>query len=190
MTVKATAGDILALATAAGDMLISDGAGSFKKLAKGTANQVLKMNSSATDVEWGNAAVGIQPTKIYSAGITQTNCQTSTDYSLLNISAKGIVNRILLKYVYGGTAVSNGFLFIKVTVDGGSAYTITGPFSSDPGAFLVGGATYCYNDALFDGDNVLLWTGPLFFNTSILIQVSQSWGGNATLYGYTDYATE
>ena len=94
MAVKKTAGDILALITAAGDILVSDGAGSVKKLDKGSAGQFLKVNSGGTDLEWGSASVGIQPTKPYEAYYSSASLAQNTYATMLDISGKGIVTRL------------------------------------------------------------------------------------------------
>jgi len=41
-----------ATATAAGDLLVADGANSLKRLALGTASYFLKVNAGGTDIEW------------------------------------------------------------------------------------------------------------------------------------------
>lgn len=43
---------------AAGDLLVGTGADTWKKLSIGTAGQVLKVNSGATDLEWGASSAG------------------------------------------------------------------------------------------------------------------------------------
>jgi hypothetical protein len=44
--------------TANGDILVGTGSGTYTTLPKGTANQVLKMDSSGTNVQWGTDATG------------------------------------------------------------------------------------------------------------------------------------
>lgn len=42
--------------TTAGDIVVATGANAIKRVALGTANQALRVNSGATDVEWANVA--------------------------------------------------------------------------------------------------------------------------------------
>ena len=56
-TLMAEGGDVASTVTTQGDILYRDGSG-LQRLAKGTAGQVLKMNTSANAPEWGTDAGG------------------------------------------------------------------------------------------------------------------------------------
>jgi len=61
--IDAPGGEIPALVDASGDLLYADGADSLTRLAKGTARQVLRMNSGATAPEWGAGSAGTLTTQ-------------------------------------------------------------------------------------------------------------------------------
>ena len=106
--VMATAGtngtDVGTTITTQGDLLYRDGSG-LQRLAKGTASQVLKMNTSANAPEWGNLSsdyVKIAETTLGSdaASMVIDNCFTS-DYDIYDIE--------ILKYKSSGSSSASQF---------------------------------------------------------------------------------
>ena len=122
---KGAAGSVL---TTQGDILYRDGSGD-QRLAKGTAGQVLKINSGATAPEWGTDSGGglLQFKQTVKKG-TQTISSasgvaiTDTEVSLTPSSAS---NKILVRAVtsYGGNSnlYESGKLYRKI---GGGSYAV------------------------------------------------------------------
>jgi hypothetical protein len=66
ITLNASSGTLTDTSTAAGDILKSNGT-KFTRLARGTANQVLTVNSGGTDIAWAAASGGLTLSQVYSS---------------------------------------------------------------------------------------------------------------------------
>jgi len=102
-TINATNNTITDTSTAAGDILKSDGT-KFTRLARGSANQVLAVNSGGTDIAWATpASGGTAPTILLNDGTNVTTASTSTEFDMLNYS------------VAANTLGANGSLRVRLT---------------------------------------------------------------------------
>tara|TARA_R100001440_G_scaffold67991_1_gene89391 strand:- start:356 stop:1240 length:885 start_codon:yes stop_codon:yes gene_type:complete len=108
--------DISTTLTTQGDILFRDGSG-LQRLAKGTAAQVLKMNTAANAPEWGNLSSDYVKIARYSAtgvGASSYNFENIFDASVysryiihgyINKSSNG--SQIRARYLNGSTAYTN-----------------------------------------------------------------------------------
>jgi hypothetical protein len=81
----AGAGDVAtdAIWDAAGDLAVGSGANTAAKLSKGTALQVLRVNSGATNLEWADPASG-SGTKTYAVFTPMTSQPPASNYATLD----------------------------------------------------------------------------------------------------------
>ena len=101
----------LDLSIVQGDIIYGTGTDTWARLAKGTADQSLKMNSGATAPEWGDAVAGA--TGGGSDKIFWENGQTvTTDYTITNTMNAG---------KWGPVTINSG---VTVTVGDGEYWTI------------------------------------------------------------------
>ena len=101
----------LDLSIVQGDIIYGTGTDTWAKLAKGTADQSLKMNSGATAPEWGDAAAGAKGGG--SDKIFWENGQTvTTDYTITNTMNAG---------TWGPVTINSG---VTVTIGDGEYWTI------------------------------------------------------------------
>ena len=199
MATKGTDGtDVGATLTTQGDILYRDGSG-LQRLAKGTANQVLKMNAGATAPEYGNLSsdfVKLGQTGAVSdvAGVDLNNFFTS-DYNIYKIYGYGI---------YGASA-GNGFTWRAITSGGtqtGSHYI----YANDGYYKSSGGNGSNSNHAFNETHGCrLAWSGggsgyensvemtvyePLSTTAYKKIHfISAGWDGSATFVGMTGAGT-
>lgn len=119
--------------------------------------------------------IGIFPTKAYSAVYYNASPSNNTYYTALNISGKGVLNKA--NFVsYGSTAANS--LQMKITIDGVAyEFPMTTRGDSRDFAAVSAGASggYSYN-------------GPIYFNTSIKVEVKQPSGSMTTMEAVCDYA--
>jgi hypothetical protein len=105
--------------------------------------------------------------------------------TVLNITAgKGMVSKIVFAAATSGTFQPNSNYTIRITVDGGSALTL----SSASYAALRG---YEHNSGnttttVPQSQYTFEYLQPIYFSKSILVEVQSS--ANGTGYGYVDYA--
>jgi hypothetical protein len=114
----------------------------------------------------------IFPNKAYSAVYYNASPSADTYYTGLNISAKGILNKV--NFVSYGTAKGT-VLQIKLTVDG-AAYEFpltTRDDSRSPANVSGAGVQY---------------VGPLYFRTSLKVECKQTTGSMSTIEIVTDYS--
>ena len=101
----------LDLSIVQGDIIYGTGTDTWARLAKGTADQSLKMNSGATAPEWGDAVAGA--TGGGSDKIFWENGQTvTTDYTITNTMNAG---------TWGPVTINSG---VTVTIGDGEYWTI------------------------------------------------------------------
>ena len=101
----------LDLSIVQGDIIYGTGTDTWAKLAKGTADQSLKMNSGATAPEWGDAAAGAKGGG--SDKIFWENGQTvTTDYTITNNQNAG---------TWGPVTINSS---VTVTIGDGEYWTI------------------------------------------------------------------
>ena len=101
----------LDLSIVQGDIIYGTGADTWARLAKGTADQSLKMNSGATAPEWGDAVAGA--TGGSTDKIFWENGQTVTaDYTITNNHNAG---------TWGPVTINSG---VTVTIGDGEYWTI------------------------------------------------------------------
>ena len=183
--------DLTSTLTTQGDILYRDGSG-LQRLAKGTAGQVLQMNSGATAPEYGT---------VESGGLVKLASTTISS----NVASVDFNNTIITStydnyyFVHYGIKVTQGNddIGYRVSTDNGSSYaTTSGNFRySQINAFSVGGSeNYAYqiagldinaNGNLASGSNTLYGAN----NTSMYkawtgMQVNQNHGSNSNHYGY------
>ena len=101
----------LDLSIVQGDIIYGTGTDTWARLAKGTADQSLKMNSGATAPEWGDAAAGAKGGG--SDKVFWENGQTvTTDYTITDGQNAG---------TWGPITINNG---VTVTIGDGEYWTI------------------------------------------------------------------
>lgn len=138
MATKGTDGtDVGTTLTTQGDILYRDGSG-LQRLAKGTAAQVLKMNSAANAPEWGNLSSDWVKLASTTAGGSESEINVdgyfSSDYKVY----KAFLSNICFN------ADPQGYLNLRVNV-GGSVVT-GGYYSSEDGNYSTSSATTFWKD--------------------------------------------
>ena len=73
-----------------GDIIYGTGADAWARLAKGTAEQVLTMNSGATAPEWATASGGTFSKAIHDTGRTQTVVNKANDSPAVRVGGTGL----------------------------------------------------------------------------------------------------
>ena len=148
LAAKGTDGtDVGTTITTQGDILYRDGSG-LQRLAKGTAAQVLKMNSGATAPEWGDLSSDY--VKIHSTGAVSSgsyigvNGHFSADYDLYEIRFMGLY----VSSGSGGNIRARLYSDTSGTVETSSNYTNT---QSQAGRD-TGGSTYHSETGNNNGD--------------------------------------
>lgn len=116
---------------AAGDMFYKTSATVTSRLAKGTAFQVLRMNSGATAPEWGlvgvSALVGSEARTATADGLTTGAITTPTAFrTFITVTSAGATNAITLPVITSGTIGQE--IFLTVTTNG---YELLTPASSN-----------------------------------------------------------
>ena len=91
---KKSAGDILAIVTAAGDILVANGNGSLTNLAKGSEGQILIVSNGS--VVWNNQMTGA------------LKAQANTDYTTAQI-------RNVIESTGDASGGNNGDIWLKYT---------------------------------------------------------------------------
>lgn len=133
----------------------------------------------------------IQPTKPRTALLSQSSPTTTTFYTALNQTAsKGIVARISITATdfSSGNYLLNSALSLRITVDGGTATTI-----SNAGSWLRGVALGNYNTTSASANPIpqynLTYESPIYFTQSILIEASATSGASiGSLNCLVDYS--
>jgi len=147
--------DVGTVITTQGDILYRDGSG-LQRLPKGTAGQVLKMNSGATAPEYGTAPSGkvLQYVSNHDNTEVAVNAGTTPNFAMGNrldlaITPSATSSRILVMYNFGtissGAAGCIGYGVIKVSNDG---------FSSNETVALAQGANQVTNNYSHFGINL------------------------------------
>lgn len=105
-------------AAVAGDLIYASGAGTWARLAKGSAGSALVMNSAGTFPEWGAAGA----TKVIASGTVSAAAQL--DLVLTQAIADGYrdFELVIQNYV---PATDNTFLNFRVSTNGGSSFLTT-----------------------------------------------------------------
>jgi hypothetical protein len=152
-TFNANLWTISALTLAQGDILYATGAGAVTQLAKGTADQVLTMNSGATAPEWVSPAWQvIQAELALTTGVTSQTF--SVDFSIyeevvvhidnLSASAVGVTNINLYMAVTG--TITSGFQITAANYIGGAVMAAAdrfgGMYRFYQGNAQTGGSNY------------------------------------------------
>ena len=75
--VAGTGNRLTSTGTALGDILKSDGT-DFKRLARGSANQVLKVNAAGTDIAWSSYGIPVSLTSDVTCSVTASYCTAFT----------------------------------------------------------------------------------------------------------------
>jgi hypothetical protein len=136
-TINATNNTITDTSTAAGDLLKSNGT-KFTKFARGSALQVLRVNSGGTDLEW--AAVSSGASSSGAAGVVQAS-NGSGGFQTTNIIDNGANIKMALP-VAGNLSSSLPFRFkvARVTLAGELSYVLTASQYECP-IIIVSGVT-------------------------------------------------
>jgi len=136
------------LIDAAGDLIVGTAADTAGRLAIGTANQVLKVNSGGTALEWGTAGGGGKVLQVVSTSTT-----SSTTIATTTLTDTGITATITPT-----SATSKILVLISAT-----GYLVRSTTALGAGAQLLRGATM-----------ISQWVSPNFlFNQSTGLTVSQ-----------------
>jgi len=138
----------------------------------------------------------IQPNKPYKYNKEITAADGYNTYNtMVNISGRGILNRCKLQFAGDKP---NTKLFIKITVDG-AAYEFNGQnaaYTDNAWCFTAADGAYfsnIYGSAVLFTANSLSINGPIYFKTSLKVEVKQtenSSGSQYFMHSSTDYATE
>ena len=120
--------DVGTTLTTQGDILYRDGSG-LQRLAKGTAGQVLKMNSGANAPEWGTDAGGAIR-KMYqyyrtsggSTGISNTPTGIITSSTITPVSTSSVF--YVTAVLTGGSGNDGTYSGLRFSTDNGSNYTL------------------------------------------------------------------
>jgi len=111
--------DVGTTLTTQGDILYRDGSG-LQRLAKGTAGQVLKINSGATAPEWGTADSGKTLNVVQHTNSTRTSLPTQADYNFFNVTypQQKANSKILIQAQIPGQGGQAGNVHMKAVYDG------------------------------------------------------------------------
>lgn len=126
----AAARTLLALSATAGDIVYASGANTWANLAKGTANQVFKMNSGATAPEYGSSVVvGTSVASTSGVAIDFTSIPSWTKkitITLSGVSTNG-TSAIIAQIGDSGGIEASGYLagFGLASAAGGNGYAST-----------------------------------------------------------------
>lgn len=131
----------------------------------------------------------IQPTKNYIANLTQNSASNGTYYTVLNVTTgKGIVSRLLMAAYQISPASwdGNGNYSFRVTVDGGSALTLS---LGNTSSILRGYPVTLTSTTQQSSSSIFLYQTPIYFNKSILIEAMNNNASFVTnVYATVDYA--
>ena len=134
--------DVGTTLTTQGDILYRDGSG-LQRLAKGTAGQVLKINSGATAPEWGNAGGGMIAMQVFTSSGTYTKNANTTKIKVTVTGAGGGGGSGSQNYnsLGGGGAGGTSIKFITTGIGSTETVTVgTGGTNGGAGASNSGGA--------------------------------------------------
>jgi len=121
---------------AAGDLVVGTGNNTIKRLARGSADQVLKVNAGGTDIEWGAAAasmvypgagIPVSTGSAWTTSITNNSANWNTAYGWGNHASAGYDNSVTNE---GSLSVGSGT---------GSTSVINSNTSSSTGITLTAG---------------------------------------------------
>ena len=194
--------DLTSTLTTQGDILYRDGSG-LQKLAKGTASQVLKMNSGATAPEWGTAGGGAvqQVVQKYKTDVTTQAGNGYASFHDISGMSQAITptkasSKILvqIKLVIGNTN-DYGNVQVHADIDGGGYNAIGQPDTAGSRTKGWVGNTYDPSDAAQSKNygGSYLWT-PSYSLTDVLT-IKLRWSANSGTivlnrsYAATDAAT-
>lgn len=166
--------------TTSGDIDYYTSSTAKTRLAKGTAGQVLTMNSGATAPEWATVSAGANWSLLNAGGTSLSGSQTVT---ISSISGK---DKIMIMVLNASTASGNNVVAIRINTDTGSNYYRYGIYKDAANDFrdLGGAAAYAELGSLSanNGDTVsgtCLITGANAAGVKVL-QVA----GTANMQGY------
>ena len=176
-----------------GDVLTATGTDTLARLAKGTANQKLSMNSAANAVEWQTVASSgwtfvSSVTASASANVSFTSMTTGYDYLLVATNCKNATDNVDLKIELGitgptyrtsGYRSGNGFHYVASSY--GSSANITADIRlTGVGVGNVDPERYDFALNIIDpansGSNTSTFGLINWFNTSNGMMVGQSYG--------------
>ena len=140
--------DLTTTLTTQGDILYRDGSG-LQRLAKGTAGQVLQMNSGATAPEYADASGGktLGVTSIYNANRTSISNSANFNYwtftyNQIKASSKLKIDINLQGYNGGGGAMNWRFTYDGTHYDNHIPYMYVPTYAvSNHGSFYIPGAS-------------------------------------------------
>lgn len=168
--------DVGTTITTEGDILYRDGSG-LQRLAKGTAAQVLKMNSGATAPEWGTDVGGKIQQVTSTLSSTARTFNTGgfgtltdlTDFDACAITPVKAGSKILIQYSFClGSTTDYGGLRMQGDIDG-AGYNYIGETTRGSRTTSIIGNHYLYSDASrhmpFAGQ--YLWT-PTYTLTDVI----------------------
>ena len=132
-TVSGTASQFKMTDVVQGDVLYGSAADTINRLAKGTAAQVLSMNSGATAPEWAASAVGGKVLQVLEDNLNTTVSTTSTSYVAsglsIAITPASTSSKFLLTLLGGSFGnIDDGSAAFQTFYVGGSEVAETGPY--------------------------------------------------------------
>ena len=147
--------DVGTTITTQGDILYRDGSG-LQRLAKGTANQLLRINSGATAPEWHTPATvsaGVIQTCRYATGAGWTQSMSGSSFTTINngatdfdvtITPSSASNSIMLSgqmniQMYNGANNYQGAIRVRREISGGSSddnIAVGNTYGSNPRSLL------------------------------------------------------
>jgi len=153
-TLMASGGtDVGTTLTTQGDILYRDGSG-LQRLAKGTAGQVLKINSGATAPEWGTDIGGklLQVIMAEDTSGRSTNSNTFNTMSAtgLNITPSATSSKILIFATTGYYTGGGGYVYSTIFRDGSNVTTDTEGFTKSYSNYDNG---HCHSVHYLDSPN-------------------------------------
>lgn len=128
----------------------------------------------------------IQPTKPRQGFIDLVEYNTSTYYTVVDVTGKGILSDIVFSSIYA----NNEYMYIRITVDGASHVihpneTVTA--SGAPLTSVSGSSTSSYGGS----SRALKWSGLMYFNNSLKVEfrcASTSGSYTPKISGVVSYA--
>ena len=140
--------DVGTTLTTQGDILYRDGSG-LQRLPKGTAGQVLQMNSGATAPEYADASGGktLGVTSAYTANRTSISQSSNLNYwtftyNQIKANSKLKIDMNLVGYSSGGGAMNWRFTYAGTNYDAYFPYMYTTNYTTvNSGSFYIPGAS-------------------------------------------------
>ncbi|SNR86225.1 hypothetical protein SAMN05446037_100178 [Anaerovirgula multivorans] len=148
------------------------GSNSDASSATGSTHAKLKDIRAALNTLTANL---IQPTKPRSVDFKQSDAVSGTWYTVLNITGKGILNR-LSAFI----TIYNEYLQYEITVDGVAVTETTRDTSRTRGLAPFGGS--------YDRDRIADYLFNTYFKSSLKIRVRHTHGSTYDLHASVDYA--